>query len=88
MCVQYAPHPRMQHGNLLPVSVRLPSRPHPLNLPTLPISLPGKRQNSPTRRSTRGIRKMVSDMDDHSKMKGEIRDIVKWALVRPRALRA
>ena len=32
------------------------------------------------RRSSRGIRKLVSDMDDHSKMKGEIRDIVKWAL--------
>jgi hypothetical protein len=23
---------------------------------------------------------MVSDMDDHSKMKGEIRDMIKWAL--------
>jgi hypothetical protein len=23
---------------------------------------------------------MVSDMDDHSKMKGEIRDVIKWAL--------
>ncbi len=23
---------------------------------------------------------MASDMDDHSKMKGEIRDVIKWAL--------
>ena len=30
--------------------------------------------------SSRGIRKLVTDMDEHSKDKGEIRDMIKGAL--------